>query len=443
MKKYLFFLALALVSLVYSGCKKDDDSETTPTPTSYSDKIVLNNLQVMGDSVKLTWSRLENDKFRYYFVLRRNYKSDGTGMQYSSEEIASITDNSVTTFTDKDVPYTDYLEYQVVGALYNGELTEYDIIYSNTKSYERPSIKVFQLKPTDIIPDVQNGRVYVFESDSGKITLLDYKNEAIVKQIRTEAKIGWCDIGTFNGQMEIYVPRNDGWLFIYNALTLAKIDQIDCGMELVSVVYNNGKLFICGINSYSTSYPPIKVIDRASKVVISASTGYYGSIRFKKIPGSNTELLGIMTNSYYMMNESFDANGNWLNEKQVSATSNADPEIFELFPDGQKFITANEGTIYTKDLDYVIRLPYGTHQFSDFAFNDAGSIIYASCSNSKAIISYSLLGYSELHQFPTKGYPNFIFTDNNTLICLSNTENNYYYGYGTPDYIIEKLPMTK
>jgi hypothetical protein len=184
-------------------------------------------------------------------------------------------------------------------------------------------------------------------------------------------------------------------------------------------------------------------MDRATKNIISTVNMYNGYYRFKLVPNTNTELVGITTNSYQLANAKFDANGQKLSLNETYPSGNINARIFELFPDGQNFITSMEGMIYTKDLVSVVLLPHGNHEYSDFAFNASGSVIYTSCGNSKTIVAYSMPGYSELKQFQTKGYPYFIFADNNTLICLSNTSREYYTYSSPADYIIEKIPMSK
>jgi hypothetical protein len=88
-------------------------------------------------------------------------------------------------------------------------------------------------------------------------------------------------MGTFNNVKEIYVPRSDGWVFVYNAETFEKIDQIGIGSPSSCVINNNGNLFIS--TDQWTNYP-LRVFSRTTKQQISKS-GDYEDTRLRMIPG--------------------------------------------------------------------------------------------------------------------------------------------------------------
>ena len=68
-------------------------------------------------------------------------------------------------------------------------------------------------------------RIIIY-SIQGNIALFNVRTRAITKQIATNCTIGYCGLGVYNGVTELYVPRDDGWVFIYDATTLQQIDQI-------------------------------------------------------------------------------------------------------------------------------------------------------------------------------------------------------------------------
>ena len=440
MKNLLRFFTLILILSNFYGCRKEDDNQPQP---EYSDQVILATPIITGENVSLTWSKMANQRFVEYMVLRRNYKS--SGQITTSSIIAEISDASTTSYIDKNPPYTPYLEYQVIAVLLSNDPQIPENIFSNIVPYERPEIKVFRLGPTDVIPDLDHNRLYVISGDSGKITILNTETLTIEKSITTNAIIGYGDLGELSGSPEIYIPRNDGWVFIYDAETLEKKDQINFGGTASSIIYNGGKLFITGASSSGYYSYNIVAYDRITKNVLSTNT-LYDNLRLKLVQNSNTFLFGVpVSSSYYNLSSlEFDSNGQLIEILNHNSNHPLSADIFRVFPAGQLMITGNKGNIFDKDLEYKISLPYGSYEFSDFAINNSETIIYASSGNYKSVISYSYPDCSQIREYQTKGYPKYVFLRDNMLICLSRTTPiDYYPSYYPSDYILEKIPLTK
>ncbi|TDH28709.1 hypothetical protein EXU57_01130 [Segetibacter sp. 3557_3] len=223
-----FFLALLIVALLPS-CTKEDVTVST-TPEFFRDKIVLHDPQASADSVVLTWSKLDTAAFRQYVVWRKEDPTD------AGAQIGAIYDRTINKFTDKNVPYTPYVEYEIRGVLLSGA-----VISSNKVIYTRSEIKLINSTPFDVIFSPQDRLLYLFDKN-GDITQYSLQSSQIVKKISTGAVIGYSDLGTYNNKKELYVPRNDGWIFVYDAITLDKIDQINVGLNSTCVVFNNNTL---------------------------------------------------------------------------------------------------------------------------------------------------------------------------------------------------------
>ncbi|TDH28708.1 hypothetical protein EXU57_01125 [Segetibacter sp. 3557_3] len=155
-----------------------------------------------------------------------------------------------------------------------------------------------------------------------------------------------------------------------------------------------------------------------------SETGDFDLTRFKKIPGSNTELLEITINigpvdqDYY----SFGPTGNFitrLNDK-YHGDYPLDHRIFEIFPSGNKYITHSSGAIYNKTMTFEATLPRGNLEFTTFDFDVANSHIYAG-TKTKTVEVYTMDSYTKVRSIPTKAYPIKIFKDNAGVICVSST----------------------
>jgi hypothetical protein len=163
-------------------------------------------------------------------------------------------------------------------------------------------------------------------------------------------------------------------------------------------------------------------------------------MRLRLVPGSTTKIFGIGSSSLYALE--FDASGNLLNVNYDYASYSADYHSFQVFPDGQHFITSDYGSIYTSSLSYLLQLPHGDYEYSDFTFDQNASKIIAACRNYKCFVAYANPGYTELKTYNTVGYPVFIFYDNNSIISLSSTIPFDYYEYNY-NFLIESIPLNK
>ncbi|MDP4282484.1 MAG: hypothetical protein Q8867_10105 [Bacteroidota bacterium] len=434
--KATILILISGVLLFLSGCKKDNDTSNNSLSRSNL-KITISDFQQINDGIKISWSKLKVSNFQGYYIIRRNYKATDTTLYNYYEIIESIPDFSTTTFTDVNVPTDSYLEYQVVGRFYDSISHVTQTIYSNVKSLERPEMRKFRFNPKDVLQDLANHRLYVIDNDSGKISILDYSSRKISHQIFTFATLGFSSLGTFNGKEELYVPRNDGWIYIYDANTLEKTDQIKTGIKCYSVIYNNGKLFVVADTSYYNY--AMKVFDRAGKNLITFTGLTEGPEHLALVPGSNTKLFGI--GDYNLFSFEYDANGHYISWSDVySNLSNYTYRAFETFPNGQGLITSKTGSIYSNSLNLVQNLPYGDNEYSAFTFNSPLTSLFAGCSNYKHVVEYACPGYSELKTYPCNGYPAAVFFDAGNLIVLSSVYSSSWYS-DPADYYLESIPV--
>lgn len=420
--KITFFIPI--LAIFISSCESRNDLFAEH---SYHDRIELEEIENFGDSVKLTWSKLDTISFIEYYVLRNEGKVlyDVINFHSSGNVIARIIDKDITSYIDMDLLYAEQVSYRIAGVLAFNSNTTPTVIYSNAQELIRTDVALLNVNPIDILCDKNRDLLYFIE-ESGTITVYNYATNEIENSIDVQATIGYCDIKNYNFRSELYVPRNDGWVFVYDAITLEKIDQIHIGHPSVCVVANNGQLFV---STDEWTRNPLKVFDRSTKSFIDES-GEYDWTRLKLVPGSNTELIEISLSvfpadlNYY----SFHTNGQTLNRKNDKYHNDypLDADIFEMFPTGNKIITAMEGAIYSKDLTYESRLLKGNLEFSTFAFTKDNKYILAGCSNNKSIEKFSISGYENEGTYETKGYPFKLFIDDK-IICISrpNQNNNH------------------
>lgn len=411
---------------IFSCNNTNDDITEVVTPPIVENKINLtSDYYDTTETVTLRWTLNGDNTYDHYNIVRRESQN---GQQ---TELGSINPNQFTSLSV--VPFIPYLEYQIIGIKSNGEQVK-----SNVIKIERPEIKLLNLKTFDAQFDKNSGKLYLLDTD-GKIAIYDVNTGSVTHQITTNATLGYSDIGIYNGNVELYVPRNDGWVDIYDGNNLTLKDQVNFGMPLISTVYHNGKLYGSSINTNI-----VKSADRASKTLISQSSqSYSNSGRMRKSVGTSVKLYTITQNMTPVDMDlyNFDLNGNYTSHQDDPYHGDhlLNYRIFETFPDG-RIITSSSGSVYNPQMVYQNDLPAGNSKLSSFDF-DSNSIIAGSMG--KTIEFYNINSYTKTKTINTKRFPYKVFNYNNKVVCVSSVTqlNLQHYDYSNviPENILIEI----
>lgn len=404
---YSLFFALILVA----SCKKDSEDPATPNPF-----IVLEDPIVKDDQIEISWSKLSGSQFASLDLYRKDFDdSEFRYLQYLNVNEASAP------IIDINVPYSPTLSYQIKGSLMDGTF-----VSSNVVTVKNSGINILNIDAFDVIYLPEDHLLYFFEV-SGQISLYDLNKNQLVKQIQTGSKIGYSGIDYFEGKKELMVPRSDGWVFVYDALTLEKTGQFSTGNTCYSIVANHDVLYVVTDAMRGKS---MKIYNRKDKEQINEIKETYNE-RIIKIPNSNTEILELFPyHTFYGFNERGEIKQHLTVGHQGSSV---DPSIFSFLHGGQKHITSSEGSIYRNDLTYEGGLPRGSLEFTCFSFDERGTEIYAGTST-KSIEVYSAQTYEHLRSIKTKAHPFRIFASKEGIISVGFSsinnwrfdENNHY-----------------
>ncbi len=419
MKKILI-IAFAYLSIFSCSSSDDDITDIVITQPAIENKINLtSNFSSDAETVSLSWTLAGDLNYSYYKIVR---SESSNGQQ---TELGTVNSNQFS--STSSVPFNPYLEYQVIGIKANGEQVKSNII-----KIERPEIKLLNLKVFDAQFDKNTGKLYLLDTD-GKIAIYDVNSGTITHQISTNAALGYSDLGVYGGNTELYVSRKDGWVDIYDGSNLTLKDQVNFGMQLVSTVYHNGKLYA------STAYDKIKCMDRGTEALVYQSTSYYYSGRIRKSVGSTVKLYTLTQNiSPVDMNlYDFDLNGNYISHQSDSYHGDhpLNYRIFETFPDG-RIITSSSGSVYNSQMIYQNDLPSGNAKLTSFDF-DSNSIIAGNMA--KTIDFYNINTYTKTQTINTKRFPYKVFSYNNKVICLSSISQLSVQDYDYSNVIPENV----
>ncbi|MBD1363356.1 hypothetical protein IDJ77_05980 [Mucilaginibacter sp. ZT4R22] len=290
--------------------------------------------------------------------------------------------------------------------------------------------------------DKQANVIFLFDNVAGTINSYDYAADKPLKKLSLDIGLGYAAMGLIDSKTEIYAPTVDGWLFIIDAATLTVTDKIFVGGENVASAAVFGDKIAVSATERSQTYSyenNVKIYDRKTKKLI-GRTAYYDNTHLLNLEGSS-EFIDITFNitptqlTYFKLDN--DGKPIVKFEDKYHGDHNLDPTILKSFPDGKKFITGSHGTVYTSDLTFESDLNYYGTNYTDFAFNQPGTIIYCSELSNKSITAISYPAKTVLKSYVTKLQPLKLFRDDDSLICVS-TEN--VYGYKAVIFI-EKIKL--
>lgn len=400
-------LSYKIIANFSSGVNIESNVQAVSIPSPVAN---LNPLSIAADGITLSWNKINRTYVASYNIIRKLSPTDpGSVIAYSYNDVSPQ-------YTDKTVPYTPYVSYEIRVNLNSGTS-----IISNKQEYLRNNIISLPIAAFTTLYDEVSKSLYLFDR-AGSIMLYNTDSKQLVKTINVGSSISYSDLGNFNGKKELYVPRNDGWVFIYDALTLEKIDQFSTGTDSRCVTFNNGFLYVSG----GYTWGPIKIFNRNTNKEVgqTAPAGGYAS-RIKAVKSTGNEFFAMMMGltpgdlDYYQT----DASGSIILHKDDTYHGDytLDPAMWEVAPSGTKMITGSTGTLYSKDMVFLANLPRGGLSFRAFAIDEPGNEIFAA-SNSKTIEVYSFSNYLYKRSYNTNVYSLAVHKDGNQIISIGSSD---------------------
>lgn len=410
--------ALAALFIILSiSCKKDAPVNIQEVELNLRLQTVIND-----SAVVLAWDSYSWKDFKEYRLIRSYPDIRQRDLREARDTIVLSGGRHVNSFQDLRVPITSRLKYSLEVSAKAGKVQSKEVVYERKQG-------LFFEKTQEALIDTARKYIYVVNRDDGYISLYNYQQNLLIKKISASPYIGYCELGNPNGEAELYVPRSDGWVDIYDAITLLLKDRLDVeGKEVNSVIYNNGLLFVSTADSSHASGGKdrsVKVYSRNTKQLITRA-GYYTPSRLFLVPGTRTELIDVVNKhpTIRLLHYKFDEAGNLLSEKEdpYNGIYVKDPTNTKIFPAGNLIITTLVGSIYDTALTLKSHLTNDLlNGYKDFAFNETGSIIYCASQSSKTIEARGYPDNGLIRKYPTRLFPLKIFRDGQQLISLSTS----------------------
>jgi len=414
---------LIIVTLCLAGCKKEKIIETKIVPAP-GKGVSIKVDQVINDStVVVKWTKYAGKGFKKYVLTRAAKVIVNGKLEMVNFPGKEYTNADELTYEDRDMPYARQIIYNLMLITDHINTSAFaTTIHIRTTAYAEVKFNDVQINRTA-------KRFYLSHSGSGSITAYDYAAGKVLKSVEVDRAIGYIATAAFEGKPEVYVPTNDGWLLILDGETLEQKDRIYVGgYNVSSVLAVDGKLIVSSSDrTYSsTGEQGIKIYNRAGKVLLGV-TGYYHNTRLLYLEGSNYDLIDMTTNMIPVRLSAYWISADGVPQQKFHGYSaEVDPAILKSFPGGGRFITSSAGTVFNRQLDYIKSITEpNSLRYSDFEFNESGSLIYGAVQNQPKVSELSYADNSVLRTFTTKLIPYRIFRDGSQLLVINREESDY------------------
>ncbi len=297
---------------------------------------------------------------------------------------------------------------------------------------------VLSFLPADVVFNGDGSVIYLSDRTSKKVYSIDtqtFEQKSVSFDLMPESmyyKDGKLYVSLCEQTHSSYWWEEDqsGAFAIIDCEAFTKTAQHNIKMDPYDIVVSKGNVIY--ITSGSGQWTDIYGFDQDGKIVATGQTRQMSTIKYNPVLNriySITSDSSPRNMSAFVLedNNSFeDRGGNmgtsygWPYHGDYSMGT-----VFQVSPDGA-YIFNSSGNVFTcaadrsKDMRFYISLNKG---WTDIAFNEDGTKFYTALNN-KQIYAYNYDGFEGTATYETKGYPQYIFVKDNTLISVSKETLN-------------------
>ena len=377
-------------------------------------KVELIEAKKIDGKIVLKWNKYPGTDFLQYEV----YSSDENCDFEKKKLIATINDINTVSTTD-NAPPLSYRACYFVRVLNNVGKSR----NSNNLLVDLPGGNLFNFIPHDMLVHPTKEYVYLIDLSGQKLIKYNYGSGEVEKTITVSGTPGFSGIGDTGKGLEIYVPSSEGFVYVYDAETLNLVNAITTGIYTMNALPSENGYILASMAPSPWWDSPIRTYQRSTGIQIDGD-GDFERSRMRLVPGKSA-LIGISTSvspvdmDYYELDEA----GNFVLsvDDLYHGDHPLDPYAFRISNDGSYVITGNEGAVYlaNSSMQFKGLLQRGNLNYSDFAFSDDGSIIYAATSNRTSIQIGNYPSLLRSNEILLRGFPVMIERKANKIICVS------------------------
>ena len=369
-----------------------------------------------GSVLRLEWQAQTGTDFDRFELFRHPQNS-------TQPELVTSLGPSMKSYTDQSVPFADSVVYFVRAYNKAGYSSQ-----SNLLTVKGNTIFEYNIVQAELLQGTS--RIY-FRTQDNHILVFDYKLKTLITDKVMDSEIGYFDLANNGFGNELYVPRADGWLYIYDASNFTLKEEVNVGVPVTCVETDGNGIMYTSVSPSPWWEQPLRVFKR-SNLQFLGGTGDFDECRLRLLQ-SNTEIIEITTTigptdmDYYEFADGVPSNHA---NDFYHGDHPLDADIFKVAPAHHYLVTSSQGSIYSANssMSYQGSLPVGFDSFTDFEFSSDASVIYGSFGQSRRIATFAFPSLEKTSEYKTAGYPAFIFRVNNQLVVVSSAQpvGNYF-----------------
>lgn len=371
--------------------------------------------------VLLEWADNVEQDFQRIEIKRWLNSSEGY------QTIATITDETVTSYVDSEIPYLQSTNYKITTYDSEGRYADSNIsnvaypagMYFNyTYSYDIKSVLVH--------PDRDWVYLTIAETGGQKIIVYDYSKDEVFKELDLAYSPGYSILADNGSGLQLFIPGMDGSINIYSTdEELSLIKSITTGDRCTSLGVNGNGVIVAGMDlGYNEDYAARSYSQSTGALI--DSIGDYTEIRISGVPNKQNVFIGIdyTTSIYNMQYLEIDNAGYFISNIE-------DPYFTEYDYDYRYLSVAASGDYVICESD-LFNTDSGLQHITSFASstirvattNTDGSLIYTyDVYTENKITAFGYPSLNQVAQYDTREQARFINLKGTQIIALTASGN--------------------
>lgn len=389
----------------------------------------ITSLEKLADgSLKLIWEKDANTGFENYSIT----VFDGYALTYSEDivrngKILKVHTNQETNSIIDASQYTNTNISFTVSKVINGKT----ILSKNSLSIENP--RNLNFKPSQTLKNPFNPNELVIINPEGEIVFYNV-NSLTSNKLKIDKRIFFCSIGDLNGVTDLYVPSENGRVFVIDLIShqIKKVINLITDFDIISAItIDNHLLFL---EKDPTGYGrQFFVYDFVSNKVLNREGSYNTGPFLKLVYAKENYFFYLSADGIEYQTTGpikLNIDGNKVSLEYKIGDSKLDSRLFTLSDDKSYFVSSNLGYQSTIDYQNITEVTTGSYSKTP-VFGDAkiskDNLIYFAYLNNPLIKVFEKNNFSStVNQYTTNGNPMFIELFGNQIISLNHLENSYF-----------------
>ena len=367
--KIQVYLLLSIGLIIFS-CKKENQ-------TIKNDSLDFSVEFTNGRNFHLSWTKTNLSNFKNYIIVISQDSIPRNSLPNTAFPVfpfvEGIDDQEIDFFDKSFIPFAEKLYFQLF--VHHGN----QFFVSEQIKIEMASRQKIGIFPSKILHDSRNKSIIIYDDFKDRLTQYNYQSESVGAMLDVGLKTSGGVVGEYNGNSELYLIDEANTLIILDAVTFELKGSVPMAMGVFGIysISTNDKGMIA--MSVRNASMPVQFFDRENLELLNSVdfNGYFQARGISFI--SKNENKGIEISNLGIDYFQVDDNGQVIDNQSLNTSlSGFDFDKIVASPNGNYFISTNEGLIYDKNLNHVGELLGNpTSGYADYVFSEDETTLYA------------------------------------------------------------------